>query len=150
MVSAQVVWFNGELVPFEDAKEDQKVSFDFRVFADYTSESRFYNELTDASGKLHLTEGYLTMGAYVGLYLRASRWVSLQATGSLAMKTAHWLTGESLGRGRGEVPAGDVSGATSNPDLNPNFDWRYDAPGSRFRISEVSVFSLGIAGVLQF
>jgi hypothetical protein len=72
--------FGTELVPFEDAKEDQKVTFDFRVYADYTSSSRFYNELTDASGKLHDTEGYLTMGGYLGLYLRASRWVSLQAT----------------------------------------------------------------------
>ncbi len=34
--------------------------------------------------------------------------------------------------------------------MNPNFDWRYDAPGRRFRISEVSVFELSFAGVLQF
>jgi hypothetical protein len=145
--------FGTELVPFEDPKEDQKVTFDFRVWADFTSESRFYNELTDMSGKLHLTEGYLTMGGYVGLYLRASRWVSLQASASLATRTAHWLSGESLGRSRGEIPGDpgdDVSGATPNADLNPNFDWRYDAPGSRFRISEVSVFSLGVAGVLTF
>jgi hypothetical protein len=142
--------FGTELVPFEDPKEDQKVTFDFRVWADFTSESRFYNELTDMSGKLHLTEGYLTMGGYVGLYLRASRWVSLQASASLATRTAHWLSGESLGRSRGEIPGGDLTGATSNADLNPNFDWRYDAPGSRFRISEVSVFSLGVAGVLTF
>ncbi|BDG06734.1 hypothetical protein [Anaeromyxobacter oryzae] len=141
--------FGTELVPFEDTKEDQKVTFDFRVWADYTSSSRFYNELTDASGKLHDTEAYLTMGAYMGLYLRASRWVSLQATASLATRSSHWLSGESLGKG-GQPPSGDLSGATPNPDLNPNFDWRYDAPGNRFRISEVSVFSLGVAGVLTF
>lgn len=141
--------FGTELVPFEDTKEDQKVSFDFRVYADYTSHARFYNELTDASGRLHDTEAYLTMGAFMGLYLRASRWVSLQATASLATKTSHWLTGEPLSKG--EPPACAVgSTATSCPDVNPNFDWRYDAPGNRFRISEVSIFSLGVAGVLTF
>ncbi|WP_242393429.1 hypothetical protein [Anaeromyxobacter oryzisoli] len=143
--------FGTELVPFEDTAEGQKVSFDFRAFADYTSSSRFYNELTDASGKLHYTDAYLTMGGFAGVYLKASRWVSLQATASLATKTSHWLSGESLGKGKGSVPAcSDLSGASACADLNPNFDWRYDAPGNRFRISEVSVFSVGVAGVLTF
>lgn len=142
--------FGTELVPFEDPREDQKVAIDARLFADYTSRSRFYNELTDASGKLHLTEGHLSMGGLLGLRLRASRFVSLEASASLATRTAHYLTGESPGRRRGKLPGGDLSGATSNPALNPNYDWRYDAPGNRFRISEVSVFDLSVAGVLRF
>jgi hypothetical protein len=125
------VTFGTEVVPYEDQTEMQRVALDFRLFADYTSAHRFYNELTDASGKLHQTEGFLTMGGMAGLYLRASRFVSLQATASLATRSAHWLTGE------------------TDPS-NPNFDWRYDAPGRRFRISEVSLFELGFAGVLQF
>jgi hypothetical protein len=142
--------FGTELVPFEDPREDQKVAVDVRLFADYTSRSRFYNELTDASGKLHQTEGYLSMGGLLGLRLRASKFVSLEASAALSTRTAHDLSGESLGRRGGKLPAGDLSGATSNPDLNPNFDWRYDAPGNRFRISEVSVFDLSVAGVLRF
>jgi hypothetical protein len=125
------VTFGTEVVPYEDHVEVQRVALDFRLFAEYTAPHRFYNELTDATGKLHQTEGYLEMGGMAGLYLRASRFVSLQATASLATRSAHWLTGE------------------TDPS-NPNFDWRYDAPGRRFRISEVSLFELGFAGVLQF
>ena len=90
------------------------------------------------------------MGGLVGLYLRASRFVSLHASGSLATQTAHFLTGESLGRGGVADTGRDITGATANPDLNPNYDWRYDAPGRRFRFTESSVFGLSVAGVLQF
>jgi hypothetical protein len=91
------------------------------------------------------------MGGLFGLYLRASEYLSLQATASLATRSAHYLTGESLGR-NGSAPAvNPATGITVDPaEMNPNFDWRYDAPGRRFRISEVSVFELGFAGVLQF
>jgi hypothetical protein len=150
---AQLPWIAGltvgtELVPYENRYESQRVSVDVRLFADYTSSQRFYNELTDATGKLHMTDGYLTMGGLAGLYLRASKNLSLQATASLATRTAHYLTGESLGRDGSWPSAGDV--AADPTAMNPNFDWRYDAPGRRFRISEVSVFQLAFAGVLQF
>ncbi len=152
---AKLPWVAGltvgtEVVPYENPAELQRVSLDVRLFADYTSSHRFFNELTDATGKILMTEGYLTMGGLFGVYLRASKYVSLQATASLATRTSHYLTGESLGRTSGSVPAGDLSGVTLNPDVNPNFDWRYDAPGRRFRITEVSLFELGFAGVLQF
>jgi hypothetical protein len=137
------VTFGTELVPFEDPKEDQKVSFDVRLYADYTSHQRFYNELTDASGRIHTTEGYATLGGLVALYLRASKYVSLNASASIATKTAHFLTGEYLGKSRSD-PA-------SNPDdVNPNFDVRYDAVGNRFRITEVSVFTLSAAAKIEF
>lgn len=154
---AQLPWIAGltfgtELVPYENENEQQKVSIDLRLSADYTSSSRFYNELTDASGRLHKTEEFLTVGGFFGLYLRASKYVSLHATASLSTKTPHFLTGESLGR-NGSWPALDPSGngLPVNPaDMNPNFDWRYDAPGKRFRISEVALFELSFGGVLQF
>ena len=134
--AARLPWVTGltvgtELVPYEDAREQQKVSIDVRLSGDYTSSQRFYNELTDATGKLHHTEEYLTLGGFLGLYLRASKYVSLNATASLSTNTAHYLTGE--------PSQGD-----------PNFDWRYDAPGRRFRISEVSLFQVSFGGVLTF
>ena len=138
--------FGTELVPYENASEQQRVAIDFRLFADYTSAQRFYNELTDASGKIHWTEEYLTMGGFFGLYLRASRFVSLQATASLSTATPHWLTGEKLGGSYA-----DVANGTADPaQMNPNYDWRYDAPGRRFRISEVANFTMSFAGVLTF
>jgi len=154
---AQLPWIAGltfgtELVPYENEAEHQKVSIDLRVWGDYTSASRFYNELTDASGRLHWTEEYLTVGGFLGLYLRASRFASIHATASLSTKTDHFITGETLGRNR-SWPALDPigNGLTTNPaQMNPNFDWRYDAPGRRFRLSEVALFQLQFGGVLQF
>jgi hypothetical protein len=142
--------FGTELVPYESTVDQQKVSIDLRLWADYTSASRFYNELTDASGRLHWTDEYLTLGGFLGLYLRASRFISLQATASLATKTDHFLTGETLGRNR-SWPALGAGGITADPaEMNPNFDWRYDAPGRRFKISEVALFQLQAGAVLQF
>jgi hypothetical protein len=146
------VTFGMELVPYENAAEQQKVSMDLRLWGDYTSASRFYNELTDASGKLHWTDEYLTLGGFFGLYLRASRYVSLQATASLAAKTDHFLTGETLGRDR-SWPTLDPAnnGLAADPSqMNPNFDWRYDAPGRRFKLSEVALFQVQFGAVLQF
>jgi hypothetical protein len=120
-----------EVIPYEDARESQKLALDFRLYGDVTTSQRFYNELTAATGKLLQTEGYLEMGALAGLYLRASKYVLLTAQASIATRTSHYLTGES-------------------DTTNPNFDWRYDAPGRRFRISEVSIFELSFGGVLQF
>jgi hypothetical protein len=142
--------FGTELVPYENAAEQQRVAVDFRLFADYTSAARFYNELTDANGKLNWTEDYMTVGGYFGLYLRASRFVTLQATAALSTATPHWLTGEKLGA-NGDWPALGANGITEDPSqMNPNFDWRYDAPGRRFRISEVANFAMSFAGVLTF
>jgi hypothetical protein len=152
---AKLPWLAGltvgtEVVPYEDRYEGQRVSLDFRLFADYTSAQRFYNELTDATGKLHMTQGYLTMGGLAGLYLHASKYVSLQATASLATRSAHYLTGESLGR-NGGWPSVGSDGLTTDPaEMNPNFDHRYDAPGRRFRISEVTLFELGASAVMRF
>ncbi len=152
---AQLPWMAGftvglELVPYENAVDQQKVSIDLRVWGDYTSSARFYNELTDASGKLNWTDPYLTMGGLVGLYLRASRYVSLQATASLSTKTDHFVTGETLGRNR-TWPALGANGITADASqMNPNFDWRYDAPGRRFRLSEVALLDVQLGAQLLF
>jgi hypothetical protein len=150
---AQLPWvagitFGTEVVPFQDDAQHQKVTLDLRLQADYTSSQRFYNELTDMSGRLHMTEGYLSMGAFVGLYLRASKNVALHATASLATQSPHYLSGESLGRNGTWPTLGEI--AADGSLQNPNFDWRYDAPGRRFRLSEVSLFDIFIAGVLEF
>jgi hypothetical protein len=140
--------FGAEIVPRENARADQKIAIDVRFWADYVARQRFYNELTDASGRLHWTEPYYQMGALLGFYMRASKNVSLVASGSLAASTPHFLTGESLGRDG--VEAGDITGETANPELNPNFDWRYDAPGRRFRLTDTTQFTMSVGGVLRF
>ena len=152
---AQLPWIAGltfgtELVPYESKQDEQKVTIDVRVFGDYTSSQRFYNPLTDATGKLLKTEAFLTAGGQLGVYLRASHYVSLHANASLGMNTSHFLSGESLGRAGVDANGADVSGVTPNGNLNPNFDWRYDAPGRRFRITEDTLFAFSVAGVLEF
>jgi hypothetical protein len=137
---AQLPWilgatFGSEVIAFEDPADS--LAIDLRLYADYRTSSRFYNELTDMNGKINETEGYAEAGGLLGLYLKASRHVTLKATASLATRTPHWLTGD--------------TGTSADPaQTNPNFDWRYDAPGRRFRISEVSVFALSFVGLLQF
>jgi hypothetical protein len=153
---AQLPWIAGvtfgmEFVPYESTTDQQKVSIDLRLWGDYTSAARFYNELTDASGKLNWTDEYLTMGGFFGLYLRASKYVSLNATASLSTRTDHYLTGETLGRDRTWPTLAGTTGITADPSqMNPNFDWRYDAPGRRFKLSEVALFQLQFGAVLQF
>jgi hypothetical protein len=153
---ARLPWMAGltvgtELVPWEDDAAQQRVALDVRLFGDYTSSQRFYNELTDASGRLHETGDYVTLGGFFGFYVRASRYVSLHATASLATTTSHFLSGESLGRDGSWPALSGPGGITDDPtQMNPNFDWRYDAPGRRFRISEVALFQLSFGGTLRF
>ena len=152
---AKLPWMAGitlgtELVPYENDAEQQRVALDFRLFGDYTSAARFYNELTDMSGKLHWTDEYLTMGGSFGIYLRASKFITLQGSTSISTSTAHWLTGETLGSNRDWPPLGTGGITTDASRMNPNYDWRYDAPGRRFRISEVANFTMSFAFVLTF
>ena len=144
--------FGTEIVPYEDAREGQKVTIDLRLYSELTGKSRFYNELSDATGKILQTGEYMEIGGLAGLYLRASKYVQLKAQASLATRTAHDLTGESLGK-NGSTPALGTgnSGRTADPtQMNPNYDWRWDAPGRRFRISEVSILELSFGAVLMF
>jgi hypothetical protein len=129
--------FGTEIVPYEDAAAGQKVSIDLRLSADYTSSARWYNELTDATGKLLHTDPYLTVLGTFGILFRASEYVALRGSAQLGTSTAHFITGED---------PGEVGG----PGQNPNFDWRYDAPGRRFRVDEITLFNLTLTGILQF
>jgi hypothetical protein len=144
------ITFGSELVPYENEAEQQRVALDFRLFGEYTSAARFYNELTDMSGKLHWTDEYLTMGGYFGINLRASKFITLQGSTSISTSTAHWLTGETLGTDRDWPPLGSGGITADASRMNPNYDWRYDAPGRRFRISEVANFAMSFAFVLTF
>ena len=143
---AQLPWNTGvtfgiEFVTLEDKKEGQRVVIDTRLIAEYTSKARWYNELTDATGKLHQTGSYMELGGLISFLFRASRYVAVQGQASYTYETAHLLTGEALG----------VNDATNgSPGQNPNFDWRWDAPGRRFRISSAGVFSLQATGIINF
>jgi len=143
---AQLPWntgliFGTEFIPHEDRVAGQRMVIDVRVTAEYISKARWYNELTDATGKLLQTESYMQMGGLVSFLFRASSYVAVQGEAGYAWETSHLLTGERLGV---------ADGTNTSPDQNPNFDWRWDAPGRRFRITSAGIFSLKLAGVLNF
>jgi hypothetical protein len=127
--------FGAEVVTGEDKADGTRVALDFRLSADYFSSARWYNELTDASGKLLYTEDYFKLQAFFGFYWRASKYMQLQATARLGTETPHFITGEQK-----------LVGGT----VNPNYDARYDAAGRRYRLTEVSDFAIALNGLLQF
>jgi hypothetical protein len=122
--------FGAEIVTGENKADGTRVALDVRLSADYVSSSRWYNELTDMTGKLLRSEDYFVLDAYFGFYWRASKFMQLQATAHLGTETPHFITGEAVG--------------------DPNYDARYDAAGRRYRLTEVSDFGVALAGVLQF
>jgi hypothetical protein len=133
--------FGTEFIPLDDTVSGQKVVIDVRLTSDYISGGRWYNELTDATGKLLWTDPYVTFGAELNFLFRASKYVAVKGSGGWHFESAHLLTGEKLGV---------ADGTNTSPDQNPNFDWRWDAPGRRFRITHASVYTMQLAGILNF
>ncbi|HYQ80278.1 MAG TPA: hypothetical protein VEP68_02190 [Anaeromyxobacteraceae bacterium] len=129
--------FGTELVAHENKREQQRVAFDLRLGAEWTSDSRWYNELTDATGKLMHSDAFATLHGLAGAYLRASSAVQLRLWADFRWQSDHYLSGEPLKR----------SGVA---DDNPNYDWRYDTVGRRFRVSESTVLDLGASFMFSF
>lgn len=127
--------FGTELVAYENRRDNQRVAFDLRVGADWTTASRWFNELTDATGKLMHADGYSTLRARAGIYLRASTFIQLRLDAAFAWNANHFVSGEPL-----SGPAG----------FNPNYDWRYDTVGNRFRIQESTLLDLGASAMFSF
>jgi uncharacterized protein YaiE (UPF0345 family) len=83
----------------------------------------------------------MQLGGLVSFLYRASKYVAVQGQAGYTWESSHLLTGE---------PLGVADGTNTSPDQNPNFDWRWDAPGRRFRITRDSIFTLQLAGILSF
>lgn len=129
--------FGLELVPYEDKGASQKWAVDVRLGGDYVSRGRWYNELTAATGKLLASEPYFTASARLGTVLQASRYVLLGVAGDFQYDLPHFITGETQFR-------------QGLPDENPNYDWRWDPAGRRFRVSEVLAWSVSATAQLRF
>ena len=143
---AQLPWNTGvtfgvEFVTLEDKIEGQRIVIDTRLTAEYTSKSRWYNELTDATGKLLQTGSSMQVGGLISMLFRASRYVAVQGQAGYTFETSHLLTGE---------PLGVANGDNNSPDQNPNFDWRWDAPGRRFRITSAGSLNMQVSGIINF
>jgi hypothetical protein len=140
--------FGAEFWAYDDPERHQAVTIDLRGVGTFVSEGRYYNELSDALGKLLYTEQYMTLGGQITVNARAAPYVQLQLTAGYYHDTDHFLTDESVGQdldGNKEVDLDN-----HNHEINPTYDFRYDSVGRRFRISQVNVFTVAATGVLTF
>ncbi|MBI5549368.1 MAG: hypothetical protein HY901_36240 [Deltaproteobacteria bacterium] len=147
--------FGAEFFPYDNPARQQRVGIDLQLGALYITEGRTANELSDAVGKLLYNEEYLTLGGSFGVYARAAQYVQLRLNTSLYTDTEHFLTDEPVGKDLDGACRGDASSRCGDLDnqaseINPSFDFRYDMPGRRFRISEVTVFSIMAHAVVNF
>lgn len=137
-----------ELNAFENAAMHQKIAFDIRGWVTYTSEGRYSNELSDMMGKYLYSSDYTQIGGWIGFTGHAAEFISLRAYASIAYNTEHFLTNENIGQdtsGNGTV---DISDHPN--EVNPNYDFRVDRPGRRFRISEETIFSVMCTASFNF
>jgi hypothetical protein len=137
-----------ELTVFERPERHQRVAFDLRAWGNYVSEGRIYNELSDLMGKMLYTGDYGQIGGQLGFVGQAAEFVLLRAYASWAYNTEHFLTNENIGKdmdGNGTV---DVS--TNPGEINPNYDFRVDRQGRRFRMQEQNIFRIVVTANFNF
>lgn len=132
--------FGSELTLFERADRFQRFAFDIRGWGTYVSEGRYYNEMSDLFGKLMYTSDYGQVGAHVGIVGQAAEFILVRAYASLAYNTERFLTYENIGHDMTGNNVVDVS--TAPQELSPNYDFRTDRVGRRFRMEEQSIFKI--------
>lgn len=153
-----------EVVPFEDLRNDRKLSIDFGLRTTYFTAGRNYSELSDSLGRLTYTEDYFYLGGVIGVYAQIASFVRLKFNVTLGYKTSHLLTGEKAGQDRNSDsrvtdPADDP---TSVDVANPyycgptqaatcaNAGQPYDVVGMRFRDAEHVLFGASASLMLTF
>ncbi len=143
-----LVQFGNEISVFERPDRYQRVVIDLRAFFQYTSEGRYYNEVSDLMKKLLYTSDFGTVGAQVGFVGQAAEFVSLRAYGSVGYNTERYLTNENIGKDITSNGTVDITGTPQ--EINPNYDFRVDRTGRRFRMEEQVVWRLNVSASLNF
>ena len=140
--------FGTEITAFEREERHQRVAFDFRGFFNYVSEGRYYNEMSDLFGKLLYTSDYGQVGGQIGFVGQAAEFIKLRAYTSFAYNTERFLTNENIGK---DLTGNGVVDVSTNPEeINPNYDFRVDRVGRRFRIEQQYVFRVQITATFNF
>jgi hypothetical protein len=124
-----------ELVPLDE--RGRRFSVDLRLGSDFYSRGRWYNELTPATGKLLANEPYFSVsGAIAAVYRSGGFRIGFQY--AFQHDFPHFLTGEAMGHVSNEIVI------PNSPQQNPNFDFRWDLPGRRFRVADTAVHTLSL------
>lgn len=140
--------FGTEITVFEREEKHQRFGFDFRGWFNYVSEGRTYNEMSDLFGKLLYSSDYGQVGGQFGIVGSAAEFIRLRAYTSLAYNTEHFLTNEDIGK---DLNGNGVVDVTSSPEeINPNYDYRIDRVGRRFRLEQQFIFRLMITATFNF
>lgn len=143
-----LVTFGNEIIAFERPDRFQRVVIDLRGFWQYTSEGRGYNELSDLLLKQLSSSDFGTAGVQVGFVGQAAEFVMLKAYGSLGYQTERYLTNENIGKDQNGN--GTIDFSTNPVEINPNYDFRVDRVGRRFRMQEQLVWRLMVTATLNF
>ncbi|MBX5483496.1 MAG: hypothetical protein IRZ16_16870 [Myxococcaceae bacterium] len=133
------VIFGSEFNAYENRTEHQKIAFDLNVLANYRSEGRYHNELTDVTKKLMYTSDSLEVGGTFAIHAWAAEFVGVNVGGTITYTTEHNLSDEQIGKdldGNSTVDLGNID------EINPNFDYRMDMVSRRFRAAEQFNFML--------
>jgi hypothetical protein len=140
--------FGVELVPFDRPQKHQRFALDVRTIGNYVGKGRYYNELSQALGKLLSSEDYFQVGGMLGVTASAAESFTIRASGTFLYNTDHTLTAEEIGQDvTGE---GEVNVERSPQELNPTFDWRYDLVSRRFRAVESTSFRFDLSATFSF
>lgn len=140
--------FGSELTVFEKPDAHQRVAFDLQGFFNYTSEGRYYSEVSDLLGKLTYNSDYGQVGGHIGFVGQAAEFVTLRAYASLAYNTERVLTNETIGK---DLDGNGTVDVTANPlEINPNYDNRVDRPGRRIRMEEQRIFKITVTATFNF
>lgn len=140
--------FGTEVNLLDDETRQTKLAFDVRGTAQYVSEGRYYNEMSDLFGKLLFSAEHLQLGGQFGLVAHLASFLQMRANGSVQYNTDHFVTNETIGRdlnGNGTI---DLTGLPA--EVNPNFDWRVDMVSRRFRTSDSLSFRLDFTTTVVF
>lgn len=140
--------FGGEFTLFEREDRHQRVAVDLRGWFNYTSEGRYYNEMSDLFGRLLYNTDYGQIGGQFGFVGQAAEFIKLRAYTSFAYNTERFLTNEQIGKDTNGNGVIDVS--ASPEELNPNYDTRVDRVGRRFRIEQQYVFRVQVTASFNF
>jgi hypothetical protein len=142
--------FGTEIVAYESDQPGSftRVDFDISAILEFHGGALTYTQVSDLLQALTAQEDYLELGGQIGFHYRASKAFMLTIDFALLHDTDHWLTNATLG------PPGAASGTPVDPEThqnqNPNFDFRYDNPGSRFLLQNSIIGALGVDLVFMF
>lgn len=142
------ILFGSEFVAWKDPAKQQQVKFDARLVGNYVSSGRSANELSQQLGKLLQTQDHLQLGGRLAFNASATDFFTFRVGSTLLYNTSHDLTRENLGK---DVDGdGDIDTAEGSAELNPNFDYRTDLAGRRFRIQSTYDFTVDLTLAFNF